>query len=62
MIVSNDSIIKPPYDITSNILQLLTAISEQIGDKINPSSLKNPSHSHFLLTSANRNKMRPNRQ
>ena len=32
MIVSNDSIMKPPYDITSNILQLLTAISEQIGE------------------------------
>jgi len=32
VIVSNDSIMKPPYDITSNILQLLTAISEQIGE------------------------------
>jgi Fic family protein len=32
MIVSNDSIMKPPYEITNRILQLLTAISEQLGE------------------------------
>jgi Fic family protein len=32
MIVSNDSIMKTPYEITNRILQLLTAISEQLGE------------------------------
>ncbi len=42
MIVSNDSIMKPPYDITNEILQLLTAISEKIG-RINAVRLDRPS-------------------
>ena len=32
MIVSNDSIMKPPYDITATILQLTTSISEKLGE------------------------------
>lgn len=32
MIVSNDSIMKPPYDLNNNILKSLTAISEKIGE------------------------------
>jgi hypothetical protein len=32
LIVSNDSIMKPPYDITPTILQLVSLISEKIGE------------------------------
>lgn len=32
MIVSNDSIMKPPYDLTNSILKLITSISEKIGE------------------------------
>ena len=32
MIVSNDSIMKPPYDITTTILKLTTSISEKLGE------------------------------
>lgn len=32
MIVSNDTIMKPPYDITPTILQLVSSISEKIGE------------------------------
>ena len=42
MIVSNDSIMKPPYDITSTILRLLTSISEKIGT-VNAAYLHKPS-------------------
>jgi len=42
VIVSNDSIMKPPYDITSIILKLLTSISEKIGE-INATHLDKPS-------------------
>lgn len=42
MIVSNDSIMKPPYDLTNNILKSLTAISEKIGE-VNAAHLHKPS-------------------
>ena len=43
LIVSNDSIkMKPPYDINTNILKLITSISEKIG-AINASFLDKPS-------------------
>ena len=42
MIVSNDSIMKPPYEITTTILKLLTTISEQLG-AINAAQLQKPS-------------------
>ena len=43
MIVSNDSItMKPPYDITSNIIKLISSISEKIGE-INANYLNKPS-------------------
>lgn len=43
MIVSNDSItMKPPYDITPNILKLISSISEKIGE-INANYLNKPS-------------------
>ena len=42
MIVSNDSIMKPPYDIISTILRLLTSISEKIGT-VNAAYLHKPS-------------------
>jgi len=43
LIVSNDSIkMKPPYDINSNILKLITSISEKIGE-VNASFLNKPS-------------------
>ena len=42
LIVSNDSIMKPPYDITNKILQLLTTISEQLG-VVNAIHLDRPS-------------------
>ena len=32
VIVSNDSIMQPPYEISNRILRLLTSISEQIGE------------------------------
>ena len=32
MIASNDSIMKPPYDLTSTILKLVSSISEKIGE------------------------------
>ena len=42
MIVSNDSIMKPPYDITNTILKQITAISEKIGE-VNANHLHKPS-------------------
>ena len=43
MIVSNDSIkMKPPYEITSSILKLITSISEKIGE-VNANLLNKPS-------------------
>jgi Fic family protein len=43
LIVSNDSIaMKPPYDITSNILKSITSISEKIGE-VNANYLNKPS-------------------
>ena len=43
LIVSNDSIkMKPPYDINSNILKLITSISEKIGE-VNARFLNKPS-------------------
>jgi len=43
LIVSNDSItMKPPYDITPNILKLISSISEKIGE-INANYLNKPS-------------------
>ena len=42
MIVSNDSIMKPPYDLTNNILKSITAISEKIGE-VNAAHLHKPS-------------------
>ncbi|MGK0366643.1 MAG: Fic family protein [Saprospiraceae bacterium] len=42
MIISNDSIMKPPYDITSTILHQLIAISEKIGE-VNANHLHKPS-------------------
>ena len=42
MIVSNDSIMKPPYDITTTILKQLTTISEKIGE-VNAAHLHKPS-------------------
>ena len=43
LIVSNDSIImKPPYEITSSILKLITSISEKIGE-VNANLLNKPS-------------------
>ena len=43
LIVSNDSIkMKPPYEITSSILKLLTSISEKIGE-VNANLLNKPS-------------------
>lgn len=42
MIVSNDSIMNPPYDITNKILTLLTSIGEKIGE-VNAVHLQRPS-------------------
>lgn len=42
LIVSNDSIMKPPYDITNRVLQLLTSISEKLGE-VNAIHLDKPS-------------------
>ena len=42
MIVSNDSIMKPPYELTNQILKSLTAISEKIGE-VNAAHLHKPS-------------------
>ena len=43
LIVSNDSItMKPPYEITSSILKLITSISEKIGE-VNANLLNKPS-------------------
>jgi Fic family protein len=42
VIVSNDSIIKPPYDITNIILNLITEISQKIG-AVNAHHLNRPS-------------------
>ncbi len=42
VIVSNDSIMKPPYEITSKILKLLTSISEKLGE-VNAIHLDKPS-------------------
>ncbi len=42
MIVSNDSIMKPPYDITTKILKLLTSISEKLGE-VNAIHIDRPS-------------------
>jgi len=42
VIVSNDSIMKPPYDITSTILNQLTTISEKLGE-VNAAHLQKPS-------------------
>ena len=42
MIVSNDSIMKPPYDITNQILKSLTSIAEKIGE-VNARYLEKPS-------------------
>jgi len=44
MIVSNDSIMKSPYDITATILNLLTTISEKLGE-VNAAHLQKPSPS-----------------
>lgn len=41
MIVSYDTIMKPPYDITSTIIKLIASISEKIGE-INASHLQRP--------------------
>jgi len=42
LIISNDTIMKPPYQITNKILQYLTSISEQLGE-INAAYLHKPS-------------------
>ena len=42
MIVSNDSIMNPPYEITNKILKLLTSISEKLGE-VNAIHLDKPS-------------------
>jgi len=42
VIVSNDSIMKPPYEITNQILRSLTSISEKIGE-VNAVHLEKPS-------------------
>lgn len=42
VIVSNDTIMKPPYDLTNAILKLLTSISEKIGE-VNANHLHRPS-------------------
>lgn len=42
MILSNDSIVKPPYQITPPILRLITTISEKIGE-VNANLLSRPS-------------------
>lgn len=42
MIVSNDSIMNPPYEINNTILKLLTSISEKIGE-VNANHLNRPS-------------------
>src|SRR6056297_3067974 len=42
LIVSNDSIMKPPYDISAVILKLLTSISEKVGE-INANLMNKPS-------------------
>ncbi|MCK5776137.1 MAG: Fic family protein, partial [Bacteroidales bacterium] len=42
MIVSNDSIMKPPYELTSTILRLITSISEKLGE-VNANFLNRPS-------------------
>ncbi len=42
MIVSNDSIMKPPYEINNSILKLLTSIAEKIG-AVNANYLDRPS-------------------
>jgi len=51
LIISNDSIkMKPPYEITPNILRLITSISEKIGE-VNANFLNKPS---TLLRKQNR--------
>ena len=42
MIVSNDSIMKPPYSITNKIIKLIASISEKIGE-VNAAHLHKPS-------------------
>lgn len=42
MIVSNDSIMKPPYELTNTILKLITSISEKLG-AVNANYLDKPS-------------------
>jgi len=42
VIVSNDNIVKPPYEINNTILKLLTSISEKIGE-VNANHLNRPS-------------------
>jgi len=42
LIVSNDSIMKPPYDISPVILKLITSISEKIGE-VNANLMNKPS-------------------
>ncbi len=42
MIVSNDSIMKPPYEINNTILKLITSVSEKIGE-VNANHLNRPS-------------------
>ncbi len=42
MILSHDTIMKPPYDITNAILKLLTAIAERLGE-VNSAHLHRPS-------------------
>ena len=42
MIVSNDSIMKPPYEITNQILKSLSSIAEKIGE-VNAAHLEKPS-------------------
>ena len=39
LILSNDTIMKPPYDITPKILKLITSISEKLGE-VNANYLK----------------------
>lgn len=42
MIVSNDSIMKPPYNITNKLIKLISSISEKIGE-VNAAHLHKPS-------------------
>ena len=42
MILSNDTIMNPPYDITPSILKLLTQVSEKLGE-VNANFLDKPS-------------------